>query len=370
MKNIIFCLSLIILSIFSCKNHENQLINKKAEMPLLDINMAEKLVKLSLNCVNKKYPYKIGYRFKDEKWVKPHYEITPSFYGCWDWHSAVHGHWTMVKILKIFPDISLKDEIRSRLKKNLSEENLKKEYNFFQNEFAKGFERTYGWAWLLKLYSELKSWDDEDGIIWTKNLKPLVDLLSLRTQNFLENLSSPLRPGTHANSAFSFSLMLDYIDAVGDQKLKNKINEFSLKYFFNDKNCPVDYEPSGTDFLSPCLAEAETMSEILSTKEFNNWLKEFLPDPKSKKFLNIVNPPIVLDPKDPGIGHLIGLMFHRAWTLNRIASSIDGDVEKKYLYKEIASKHAKKGYEIMFDSGYGGEHWLATFAVYCLTSDN
>ena len=168
----------------------------------------------------------------------------------------------MVKILKMFPDISLKNEIRLKLKNNLSKENLEKEYSFFQNEFAKGFERTYGWAWLLKLYSELKSWDDEDGIKWAKNLKPLVDLLSIRTQSFLENLSSPLRPRTHANSAFSFSLMLDYINEVGDEKLKNKINEFSLKYFLNDIDCPVDYEPSGTDFLSPCLAEAETMSKI------------------------------------------------------------------------------------------------------------
>ena len=370
MKKNIFSYFLFIISILGCKNHDNQLINKTAEMPFLDKTMAEKLVKLSLNCVNKKYPYKIGYRFQNKEWVKPHYEITPSFYGCWDWHSAVHGHWTMVKILKMFPDISLKNEIRSKLQNNLSRENLEKEYSFFQNEFAKGFERTYGWAWLLKLYSELKSWDDEDGIKWAKNLKPLVDLLSIRTQSFLENLSSPLRPGTHANSAFSFSLMLDYINKVGDEKLRNKINEFSLKYFLNDIDCPVDYEPSGTDFLSPCLAEAETMSKILNKKEFNNWLKKFLPKPKSKKFLSIVNPPIVLDPKDPGIGHLIGLMFHRAWTLNKIAESIDGDEEKKYLYKKIASIHAKKGYEIMFDSGYGGEHWLATFAVYCLTDDN
>ena len=166
MKNNIFYFFLFTLSILSCKNHDDKLINKTGEMPSLDITMAEKLVKLSLDCVNKKYPYKIGYRFQNEKWVKPHYEITPSFYGCWDWHSAVHGHWTMVKILKMFPDISLKNEIRLKLKNNLSKENLEKEYSFFQNEFAKGFERTYGWAWLLKLYSELKSWDDEDGIKW------------------------------------------------------------------------------------------------------------------------------------------------------------------------------------------------------------
>ncbi|MAR41115.1 MAG: hypothetical protein CMB85_03245, partial [Flammeovirgaceae bacterium] len=198
---------LIIILIFGCTNtnESNEIKNIK-----LDESLASELVSLSTKCVDKKYPYKIGYRFVNKDWIKPHYEITPSFYGCWDWHSAVHGHWAMVKILKDFPELSERDLILNKLEKNLSKENLSKELEFFKQDFAKGFERTYGWAWLMKLYSELLTWDNTNAKIWASNMKPLVDLLSKRTIDFLDKLSTPLRPGTHANTAFSFSLMIEY----------------------------------------------------------------------------------------------------------------------------------------------------------------
>ena len=329
----------------------------------LDENTAKELVSLSIKCVDQKYPYKIGYRFIEEEWIRPHYEVTPSFYGCWDWHSAVHGHWAMVKIIKDFPEISEREIILEKLGKNLSKENLSKEYEFFQNDFAKSFERTYGWAWLMKLYSELLTWENEKGHQWASNMKPLVDLLSERTILFLDRLSTPLRPGTHANTAFSFSLMVEYALIADDYKLLNKIKDYSIKNFMLDTNCPVNYEPSGTDFLSPCLAEASLMSYILNESEFNNWFKNFIPSLDKKNFANIINTPTVLDPEDPGIGHLIGLMFHRSWTLKDIASKIKNEAEKKLLL-DIAKNHSEKGYDIMFESGYGGEHWLATFAIY------
>ena len=329
----------------------------------LDENLAKELVSLSIKCVDKKYPYKIGYRFVDENWLKPHYEITPSFYGCWDWHSAVHGHWAMIKILKDFPEISEREVILNKLENNLSEENLNKEYEFFKQDFAKGFERTYGWAWLMKLYSELVTWEDERAQIWASNMKPLVKLLSDRTIKFLDKLSTPLRPGTHANTAFSFSLMIEYATLVKDDVLMNKIKDYTIKNFFGDKNCPTNYEPSGTDFLSPCLAEASLMSFVLNKPEFNKWFYNFIPSFNEKDFGSIINPPEVLDPEDPGIGHLIGLMFHRAWTLKDIATKLNNDADKKLL-QNIAKNHSTKGYEIMFKSGYGGEHWLATFAIY------
>ena len=218
----------------------------------------------------------------------------------------------------------------------------------------------------MLLYSELETWDDIEAKNWSKNLKPLVDLLSERTIIFLNKLSKPLRPGTHANTAFSFSLMYEYAQKTNNEKLLNKIKEYSIKHFSYDKNCPVNYEPSGTDFLSPCLAEASLMSKILSEREFNNWLSKFFPSFKEENFGSIITPPEVLDPKDPGIGHLIGLMFHRAWTLNDVANKIQNDDKKLFLYK-ISKNHTKKGFELMFDSGYGGEHWLATFAIYNFT---
>jgi len=354
-KNIL----LFLLLIFGCTDINEE----KIENIQLDEKLAKELVSLSVKCVDQKYPYKIGYRFIDENWLKPHYEITPSFYGCWDWHSAVHGHWAMVKILKDFPEISNREIILSKLDKNLSKENLNKEYEFFKQKFANGFERTYGWAWLMKLYSELLSWDYEKAQIWAINMKPLVDLLSERTILFLDKLSKPLRPGTHANTAFSFSLMIEYAQIADDKALFNKIKDFSIKNFLGDINCPVKYEPSGTDFISPCLAEAGLMSLLLNNSEFNKWLYKFFPSFDKRNFGSIINPPEVLDPKDPGIGHLIGLMFHRAWTLKDIAEKLDSKTDKK-LFKSIAKKHSKKGYDIMFESGYGGEHWLATFAIY------
>ncbi len=349
----------LIILIIACSENKAE----KIENIRLNDKLANELVSLSVKCVDQKYPYKIGYRYSDESWLKPHYELTPSFYGCWDWHSAVHGHWAMVKILKDFPEVADKDVILSKLDKNLSKENLNKEFQFFKQDFAKGFERTYGWAWLMKLYSELVSWDHNKAQKWANNMKPLVDLLSQRTISFLDKLSTPLRPGTHANTAFSFSLMIEYSKVANDKLLFNKIKEYSIKNFRGDKNCPVQYEPSGTDFLSPCLAEAALMSQILEKREFNDWLYKFLPSFDEKSFGNIINIPEVLDPEDPGIGHLIGLMFHRAWTLKDIAAKLKDSNDKKLLLK-IAKNHSEEGYNIMFESGYGGEHWLATFAIY------
>ena len=357
MKRILF------VTLFFSLSCTNTKISKQEEILQIDESQARDLISLSIDCVDKKFPYKIGYRFISEEWIKPHYELTPSFYGCWDWHSAVHGHWAMVKILKEYPNIPERDSIIQKLKDNLTKENLNREFEFFQKDFAKGFERTYGWAWLMKLYSELLNWDNEFSKEWANNLKPLVELLRERTITFLDKLSSPLRPGTHSNTAFSFSLMVEYALVSDDVKLYNKIREYSIKNFLPDKNCPVAYEPSGTDFLSPCLAEAALMSTILDKEEFNIWFKNFIPSLRRSEFKNIINPPVVLDPEDPGIGHLIGLMFHRAWTLKDIASNIDNDDDKNFLLS-ISNVHSKKGYEIMFDSGYGGEHWLATFAIY------
>ena len=356
MKKLILLFSLLI----GCSTSEPEI---NYETITIDQSKASKLIDLSIDCVDKKFPYKIGFRFDGEDWVRPHFELTPSFYGCWDWHSAVHGHWAMVKVIKDFPNIPKKEIILNKLKSNLSKKNLNKEYEFFQNDFAKGFERTYGWAWLMKLYSELLSWDNENAQEWASNLKPLVELLSERTITFLDKLSTPLRPGTHANTAFSFSLMIEYALIANDTNLYNKIKDYSIKNFSFDTNCPVSYEPSGTDFLSPCLAEAALMSSILEKKEFNKWFKTFIPSLKEPEFNNIINPPIVLDPKDPGIGHLIGLMFHRAWTLKEIANKLNKKSEKTFLL-QISDLHSKKGYDIMFESGYGGEHWLATFALY------
>ncbi len=355
------------LTLFACGRTGVEEKTVNTLMPTFDESRATSLIRLSMSCVERKYPYKIGYRFQGEEWVKPHYEVHPSFYGCWDWHSAVHGHWSMVKVLKTFPEISVADSIRMKLSNNLSAENLDREYRFFaKEEFTKSFERTYGWAWLLKLYAELYTWDDAEGKQWLTAMEPLARILSQKTIEYLDVLSSPLRPGTHANTAFSFGLMMEYASAVGDAELEKAIREFSRKYFLPDVDCPTAYEPSGTDFLSPCLAEAALMGKLLEPGQYQSWLGEFLPPFSDKKFEPLTVPPLVLDREDPGIGHLIGLMFHRAWTMRQIAEALSENDERKQKLRELAVIHANRGYELMFDSGYGGEHWLATFAIYTL----
>ncbi len=337
-------------------------------LPELTESAASAFVDLSLHCVDLPYPYKIGYRFPSEEWVKPHTEVHPSFYGCWDWHSAVHGHWAMIKVLKTFPSIKEKDSIRLKLRANLTQENLTAEYDFFAKEsFTGGFERTYGWAWLLKLYAELASWDDQEGQQWKQNMQPLAELLSQKTIDYLKVLSSPLRPGTHANTAFSFGLMTEYAMDMDDTELLDAMKAFSRKHFVSDKNCPTAYEPSGTDFISPCLAEAAVMTKLMDQETYSNWFEAFLPTLGSSEFSTIATPPVVLDKEDPGIGHLIGLMFQRAWCLKQIAAMFDDTDPRKTSFLNIADKHIRQGESIMFESGYGGAHWLATFAIYAYT---
>lgn len=341
------------------------------DTPVLTEEVASGFVDLSLHCVDRPYPYKIGYRFPSEDWVKPHTEVHPSFYGCWDWHSAVHGHWAMVKVLKSFPDIEEKDSIRLKLSTNLTRKNLQAEYDFFAKQsFTGGFERTYGWAWLMKLYAELATWEDEEGQQWKQNMQPLAELLAQKTIDYLKVLSSPLRPGTHANTAFSFGLMTEYAEVAEDTSLMEAMRTFSEQHFQTDKNCPTSYEPSGTDFISPCLAEAALMSKFLSTEAYLSWFEDFLPLPSSAEIRSIETPPVVLDKEDPGIGHLIGLMFQRAWCLKQIAAVFDDTDPRKEYFLEIAIRHMEAGEALMFDSGYGGAHWLATFAIYAYTIDS
>ncbi len=359
--------------IWSCQSKQEPVLHEHVQipdMPVLTESVAADFVDLSLHCVDRPYPYKIGYRFPSEDWVKPHTEVHPSFYGCWDWHSAVHGHWAMVKVLKTFPETDKKDSIRMKLRANLTKENLAAEYDFFANQsFTAGFERTYGWAWLLKLYAELATWEDEEGQLWKENMQPLAELLSRKTIDYLKVLSSPLRPGTHANTAFSFGLMTEYAEIMEDADLMNAMKAFSDQHFSPDKHCPTAYEPSGTDFISPCLAEAALMSKLMPTETYLSWFQDFLPSPSSTEIQSIENPPLVLDKEDPGIGHLIGLMFQRAWCLKQIAAVFDDTDPRKAYFLNIALKHIETGENIMFESGYGGAHWLATFAIYAYTID-
>src|SRR5690348_16644558 len=242
-----------------------------------DAAAAERFAKLALACVHKEYPNKIAHVLNSDADVAPPRKLTPAFCGCYDWHSSVHGHWLLVRLLRRFPDAPFAKDAREALKQSLMVENLKQEAAYIKGAGRSSFERPYGLSWLLQLCAELREWDDADAREWLANLKPLEDAAVERLTNWLPKLSSPVRIGEHDQTAFGLGLMFDYARTMKNDAFAKLIRDSAKKFFLADKNCPLNYEPSGEDFLSPCLGEADVMRRVLPQKEFANWLKNFMP---------------------------------------------------------------------------------------------
>ena len=248
-----------------------------ANEPEFDANAAERFAKLALACVEKEYPNKISHVLNSDTDVAPPRKLTPAFYGCYDWHSSVHGHWLLVRLVRTFPDASFAARAREALRKSLSAGNLKQEAAYVRGPGRQSFERPYGLAWLLQLCAELREWDDPQAHEMSANLRPLEEAAVERLKSWLPKLSNPVRIGEHDQTAFGLGLILDYARAKRDDALEKLAIDSARKFFLADKNCPLSYEPSGEDFLSPCLAEADVMRRVLSADEFAKWLQEFLP---------------------------------------------------------------------------------------------
>lgn len=336
---------------------------------VLNEKVAADFAKLALKCVQKEYPNKLDHVMNDAKEVLAPSVLHPAFYGCFDWHSSVHGHWMLVRILKLFPSIEISDRIRKALNENLTTENIQTEVKYLGQANRKSFERTYGWAWLLKLADELYNWNDADGKTWSKNLKPLADAITQQYIDFLPKQNYPIRTGVHPNTAFGISFALDYARKTKNEKLEKLLIERSLAYYSKDKNYDPNWEPGGEDFFSPSLIEADLMRRVLKPKEFNSWFKKFLPSLKKSK--NILEPAVVTDRTDPKLVHLDGLNLSRAWCMNGIAKMFSKDEALQKLLIASANKHAQTGLSNISSGNYEGEHWLASFAVYMLeTFDN
>src|SRR5438067_1918089 len=290
-----------------------------------DASAAERFAKLALACVHKEYPNKISHVLNSDADVAPPRNLTPAFCGCYDWHSSVHGHWLLVRLLRTFPDASFAKPARDALKKSLTAENLKTEAAYLRGEGRASFERPYGLAWLLQLCAELREWDDPQAREMLAYLKPLEDAAVERLTTWLPKLSHPVRIGEHDQTAFALGLILDYARGKGDQGLAQLAADSAQKFFLSDKNCPLAYEPSGEDFLSPCLAEADVMRRVFSQAEFAKWLKEFLPQIPTSASANWLQPVVSPDPSDPKLAHLDGLNLSRAWMLEGIASALPQD---------------------------------------------
>jgi len=334
----------------------------------LTLETAAGLSRLALGCIHKEYPNKPGHVMNDRTEVQNPKALHPVFYGCFDWHSAVHGHWMLVRLLRTFPDLPNAQEIRDALADNLSAENVLAEVAYLNQPNRKSFERTYGWAWLLKLSEELHGWDDPDGRRWAVNLEPLTTAVVERYMDFLPRQTYPIRTGVHPNTAFGIAFALDYAEAVGNDELKALLIERSKTYYGSDKRYPAEWEPGGEDFFSPCLMEADLMRRVLDEDRFEHWFHQFLPGLDRAQPASLLQPAVVADRSDPKIVHLDGLNLSRAWCMAGVSAALPGGDPAKKTLREAAARHAEDALKHVISGNYEGEHWLASFAVYLLSA--
>lgn len=323
----------------------------------LDAASASRFAQLALKCLRREYPNKLDHVMNDEGEVLPPRSLHPSFYGCYDWHSAVHGHWMLARILRKFPQLPEAAEIRSVLEEDLARDKIAAEVKYFGQPNRKSFERTYGWAWLLELSAELRGWDSPHAQKWAGQLQPLADAVVKAFADFLPRQDYPIRTGVHPNTAYSLSLALDYAAVAKDVELADLVRARARAYFEKDYDAPLRWEPGGEDFLSPVLEEAALMARVLPAKEFPRWAQRFLPQLlRSGK----LEPARVSDRADPKIVHLDGLNLSRGRCLYALARELP---EKRAFFTQLGDAHAQVTLPHIESGSYEGEHWLATFAV-------
>lgn len=321
-----------------------------------------RFTRLAMECIPQEYPNKLGQLLGDASDLRPPKELHPAFYGCYDWHSSVHGHWMLVKALKEYDDLADRESILLQLEESITPENVADELTYFEQE-SKSWERMYGWAWLLQLQSELLTWDEPRAQTMSASLQPLSDYLRDRYMEFLPIQTYPVRTGVHPNTAFGMSFAYDYAQAAGDTGFAKLIEETALRYYGQDRNCPISWEPSGEDFLSPCLEQAALMSRVMEADAFEEWLTGFLPGLSD---LDWFAPADVSDRSDSKIVHLDGLNLSRAWNLFVIANSVD-DEDLSDALRTKADQHLAASLPFVTDEHYVGSHWLGSFAIYALT---
>ncbi len=343
------------------------IISKDSTRYELTPKAADHLASLPLKCILQEFPNKTSHTSnKIEDHIMSPRELHPSFYGCFDWHSCVHGHWMLVKLLKKFPGMAEAQKIRQTLTATLSKANLDKEVKYFSMPLASSWERTYGWAWLLKLAQELDNWNDADGRQWKQNLQPLTDTVVQLWTRFLPKQTYPNRTGVHPNTAFGLTMAYDYAVQTGNTAFKNSIITASKKIYLGDTDGPARWEPNGSDFLSPCLEEADLMRRVLPKSEFIQWFGKFLTT-ADLRHLSVL--PVVSDRADLQIVHLDGLCFSRAWCMKGIARLLPAGDARRALMLKSAAKHLSSALPHVVSGEYGGEHWLASFAVYALLEE-
>jgi Protein of unknown function (DUF2891) len=356
MKNLIAALVLFPLA-----------VNSAEPAPTFDAKAAERFAGLALGCVAKEYPNKISHLLNSDADVAPPRKLTPAFYGCYDWHSSVHGHWLLVRLVKTFPDAPFAKPAREALRKSLTAENLKAEAAYLRAEGRASFERPYGMAWLLQLVAELREWDDPDAREMVANLRPLEEATLERLKTWLPKLSHPVRIGEHNQSGFALGLLLDYARATKNEEFEKLVAAKTRTFFEGDKDCSLNYEPSGEDFLSPCLGEADAIRRVIRPDEFSKWLTAFLPRIPTTSKSEWLPVEVSPDPSDPKLAHLDGLNLSRAWMLEGIVSALPANDARRPALVAAAEAHRRAGLAAVTGAHYEGGHWLGSFAVYLVT---
>ncbi|HUS09511.1 MAG TPA: DUF2891 domain-containing protein [Pyrinomonadaceae bacterium] len=331
-------------------------------------SQASHFAQLALKCITREYPNKPEHVLNDSQDVQNPKALHPAFYGCYDWHSSIHGHWMLVRLLRLFPNVAEAPEIRKAISGNLSEENLRVETAYLKQKNRQSFERTYGWAWLLKLAEEVSLSSEADAKTWSRNLQPLAEALANSYLVFLPKQTYPIRTGVHPNTAFGLAFAFDYAKTSGNEKLATLIAERSRTYFANDRNYPGAWEPGGEDFFSPALMEADLMRRVLKPAEFRRWFDRFLPQLASGQPQALLKPATVTDRSDPKLVHLDGLNLSRAWCMRSIANALPRSDTARKTLANSARAHASDALAHVASGDYAGEHWLASFAVYLLST--
>ncbi len=321
---------------------------------------ADNFVTLALECVHKQYPNKIAHVLNDDADAQTPKQLYPAFYGCYDWHSAVHGHWQLARYLRLNPEGTHAHSAKTALELSITAANIAAEVNYFEAEGRSGFERPYGLAWLMQLHAELLEIDSPMASI----MVPLVMKVRGQLSEWLPKLNYPIRIGEHFQTAFAFGLMLDWARTVNDHEFEQLLVQRSRALYGNDLDCPLNYEPSGHDFLSPCLGEADLMRRVLPADEYAVWLKTFLPGLGKSNWLPIAQ---VTDRSDGKLAHLDGLNLSRAWMLEGMVSGLPESDARHNQLKASAQTHKQAGLEGITSGHYEGQHWLGSFAMYLET---
>jgi hypothetical protein len=328
-----------------------------------------------LEAVETEYPHVAGAVESAEETVRPAADH-PVFYGCFDWHSAVHSHWSLVRQLRLAEAHPKATEITESIDGRLTAANVEAEVAYFDEHAS--FEKPYGWGWLLRFAAELHLWDDDRADAWAETLAPLEErIVELVEREFLTQ-SRPVRVGTHGNSAFALSCVHDYAQVVSNTGLADAAEKTARRFYLDDEDAPVAYEPYGWDFLSPTLAEANLLRRVLAAEAFTDWAARFFPDVEVMANSGFLDPIEVTADSEAGIElHLVGLNVSKAWGLAAVTEAVtasDGPAasetrrrEQARLFEQSAARHLTAGVEMAFTDDYAGSHWLSSFVLYLLT---